>query len=222
MPEINLFVQSTSPHVIIAKVSAGADEVKTWTKIQNRFPSRDVTTLSSHRQLEHLAVDQTMNAFGRPWANAQIDHDEHGKPQLMENEKFISISHHSMETSCWAVICLGDQSVGCDIERPRTQLHSIAKRFLSAEEQNSFNTTPMLCCAWGVKESMFKTIGHDIDFRVDLTVNAIHVASADSLEAIGTLKGRSSNWKIWKVTSSDKQDKGGIELFAVAGPSDVV
>ena len=88
------------------------------------------------------------------------------------------------------MVCLGDQPVGCDIERPRVQLHNIAKRFLSAEEQVNFTTTPMLCCAWGIKESMFKTIGHDVDFRLDLTVDAIHISSSESLRATGKLKGK--------------------------------
>ena len=219
MPEINIFVQSTSPHVIIAEVFAAADEVNDWAKIQNRFPSRHMAPLSRHRQLEHLAVDHAMIAFGAPWSNAQIEDDARGKPQLMENEKFINISHHSMERSCWVIICIGDQSVGCDIERPRAQLHAIAKRFLSPAEQNNFNTTPLLCCAWGVKESMFKTIGHDVDFRVDLTVDDIQFTSAESLEATGMMKGQSSKWKIWKVKSGDEQDKNEIELYAVAGPS---
>ena len=222
MPEINIFVQSTSPHVIIAEVSAAASEVKTWTENQNRFPSRDITALSNHRQLEHFAVDQALNAFDTPWSNAQIKHDDHGKPELVGDEKFISVSHHSLKKSCWVMVCLGDQPVGCDIERPRVQLHNIAKRFLSAEEQVNFTTTPMLCCAWGIKESMFKTIGHDVDFRLDLTVDAIHSSSSESLRATGKLKGKSSNWKICKVTSNEEQGSETIELFAVAGPSDGV
>ena len=66
---------------------------------------------------------------------------------------------------------------------------------------------------------MFKTIGHDVDFRVDLTVDDIQFTSAESLEATGMMKGQSSKWKIWKVKSGDEQDKNEIELYAVAGPS---
>ena len=218
MPEINIFTQSSSPDVIIAQVSASDSELKSWAQKQTRFPSRDIASLSNHRQLEHLAVDKAMLELSAPWSTAQIAHDENGKPALLAIDKFISISHHAQGTLCSVIICLGNHAVGCDIERPRAQLHAISKRFLSQQEQNHFTTTPLLCCAWGIKESMFKTIGHGIDFRIDLIVNAIPSSVENPFEATGSIKGEPTQWRIWKVQFHNAKDKDADDLYAIAGP----
>ena len=95
MPEINIFTQSSSPDVIIAQVSASDSELKSWAQKQTRFPSRDIASLSNHRQLEHLAVDKAMLELSAPWSTAQIAHDENGKPALLAINKFISICSNS-------------------------------------------------------------------------------------------------------------------------------
>jgi len=230
MPEIQILIHSSVPQTIIARVSATDAELANWAMRQTRFPKRVLTALSNHRKLEHCAVDGAMQAFSDNASTASIVHDEHGKPTLLSNEKCISISHHTQNNSCWVMICLGDHPVGCDIERPRAQLSAIASRFLSDQEQNNFNTTPTLCCAWGIKESMFKTIGHGVDFRKDLKVDAFQfpkeeIAAAGipvqmAMEVTGTVKGKRSRWQIWKVNPLDEGNDDTASLYAVAGPLD--
>ena len=228
MPEIQILIQSSVPETVIARVSATDAELMNWAKRQTRFPERDITVLSNHRKLEHHAVDEAMQAFPDQEPTASIVHDEHGKPRLVSSEKCISISHHTQNNSCWVMICLGDHPVGCDIERPRAQLTAIAGRFLSNQEQKNFNTTPILCCAWGIKESMFKTIGHDVDFRKDLRIDAFQfpkeeIAAAGNpvqmaMEVTGTVQGKNSRWQIWKVNPLNEENDGAAALYAVAGP----
>tara|TARA_Y100000385_G_scaffold38368_1_gene35748 strand:+ start:2481 stop:3194 length:714 start_codon:yes stop_codon:yes gene_type:complete len=230
MPEFQILIQSSVPHAVIARFSATDAELMNWAMRQTRFPQRDLTARSKHRKLEHHAVDEAMQAFPGQEATASIVHDEHGRPTLVSSEKCISISHHTQNNSCWVMVCLGDHPVGCDIERPREQLTAIAGRFLSNQEQNNFNTTPILCCAWGVKESMFKTIGHGVDFRKDLKVDAFQfpkeeIAAAGNpvqmaMKVTGTVKGRRARWKIWKVNALNEGDDDTMSLYAVAGPLD--
>jgi phosphopantetheinyl transferase (holo-ACP synthase) len=228
MPEIQILIQSSVPETVIARVSATEEELMNWAKRQTRFPQRDIAVLSNHRKLEHHAVDAAIQAFPDQEPSASIVHDEHGKPTLVSSEKCISISHHTQNNSCWVMICLGDHPVGCDIERPRVQLTAIASRFLSTQEQNNFNTTPILCCAWGIKESMFKTIGHDVDFRKDLRIDAFQFPKEEiaatgnplrmAMEVTGTVKGKKSRWQIWKVNPLDEGSDDAAVLYAVAGP----
>ena len=77
---------------------------------------------------------------------------------------------------------------------------------------------------------MFKTIGHGVDFRKDLKVDAFQfpkeeIAAAGNpvqmaMEVTGTVKGKRSRWQIWKVNPLDEGNDDTASLYAVAGPLD--
>jgi len=77
---------------------------------------------------------------------------------------------------------------------------------------------------------MFKTIGHGVDFRKDLKVDAFQfpkeeIAAAGipvqmAMEVTGTVKGKRSRWQIWKVNPLDEGNDDAASLYAVAGPLD--
>jgi phosphopantetheinyl transferase len=218
MPKTHILVHSSSPEVIIAEVSVSNTELNIWAPKQVRFPERDVPSHSSHKQREHYAVNNAMLHFDAPWSLAKITHDANGKPKLSDGTSAISISHHSKGDICWVVICIGPDFVGCDIEHTREQLHSISKRFLSEREQNDFKTTALLCCAWGIKESMFKSIGSDVDFRADLEVDPFSIPQTKSFDVTGKVRGQASHWRIWKINPTNEGNQPIYEMYAVAGP----
>lgn len=218
MPETHLFVRTTIPNTAVAQVSASHAHVHSWAQSQERFPERDVSALSAHRRLEHFALDQLMLTFDGPLASAQIIHDTQGKPHLFGNEGHISLAHHTASNCCWAMISVGSEPIGCDIERPRQQLQSIRKRFLNDRERKNLVTTEQLCCAWGIKESMFKSIGANVDFRQDLEVGEFQIPEEETFIVSGTIRGVSSNWQVWKVRPDGIELNGTDLLFAVTGP----
>ena len=75
---------------------------------------------------------------------------------------------------------------------------------------------------------MFKTIGHDVDFRKDLRIDAFQLPKEEiaaagnpvqmAMEVTGTVKGKKSRWQIWKVNPSNEENDGAAALYAVAGP----
>ena len=218
MPEIHLFVRTSSPNTAVAQVSASDAHVHSWAQSQKRFPERDVSALPAHSRLEHYALDQVMLTFDGPLASAQIIHDTQGKPHLFGNEGHISLAHHTASNCCWAMISVATGPVGCDIEGPRQQLQSIEKRFLNDRERKNMVTTEQLCCAWGIKESMFKSIGANVDFRQDLEVGEFQIPEEETFIVSGWIRGVSSNWQVWKVRPAGVDLKRVDLLFAVTGP----
>lgn len=218
MPEIHLFVRTSSPNTAVAQVSASDAHVHSWAQSQKRFPERDVSALPAHRRLEHYALDQVMLTFDGPLASAQIIHDTQGKPHLFGNEGHISLAHHTASNYCWAMISVASGPVGCDIEGPRQQLQSIEKRFLNDRERKNMVTTEQLCCAWGIKESMFKSIGANVDFRQDLEVGEFQIPEEETFIVSGWIRGIPSNWQVWMVRPACVDLEGADLLFAVTGP----
>ena len=79
-------------------------------------------------------------------------------------------------------------------------------------------TTEQLCCAWGIKESMFKSIGANVDFRQDLEVGEFQIPEEETFIVSGWIRGVSSNWQVWKVRPAGVDLKRVDLLFAVTGP----
>ena len=86
-----------------------------------------------------------------------IKKDQFGKPHLLGTDWHISIAH------CYplAVAAINHQSaIGIDIEKPRTQLNRISKKFLSNMElQHAGSDLQLLCRYWTAKEALYKIYG---------------------------------------------------------------
>lgn len=107
----------------------------------------------SRRERERMAVESIIReVFG---SEAALRHDAFGAPYLdgTATGTFISVSH-SASTACVAV--RNGSAVGVDIETGRSQLRSVAARFLSPDEQAIFTSDTALLTAWTSKEAAFK------------------------------------------------------------------
>jgi phosphopantetheinyl transferase len=136
---------------------------------------RDVT--HPHKRLQHLAGRFLLQFLfpGFPYELVQIADTR--KPFLPGDEYHFSISHCGDYA---AAIVSRDQRVGIDIEIPVEKIGRIMHKYLSVEEQGTFNLVipdpaslagkyeePTLF--WSAKEAVFKWYGDGgVDFRKDI------------------------------------------------------
>lgn len=172
MPNFRVILESLAPRLIVVQGTISPEDLNSWSENQSRFPTRNLTEFSEHRQREHCIIDYALNQFDELPMEAIVEFDGNGKPRLTGWEyPFVSISHCTTGTQCIGVVAIGKAPIGCDIERMRPQLKQIAPRFLNETELKGMsNNLDALCAAWTIKESLFKAKGTQLDFRNDVFV----------------------------------------------------
>lgn len=119
---------------------------------------------SDHRKAEWLAVRVLLfTVFGE---DKQIGYSSDGKPSLIDNSSFISISH----TKGYVAVALSPvAAVGIDIEQYGQRVHRVFDRFIRSDERiESYqgDTTWSMLLHWSAKEAIYKCMDPaDADFR---------------------------------------------------------
>ena len=104
--------------------------------------------------------------------NDSLFYDKNGKPHL-SNNKFISISH-SFE---YCGVIVSDVKVGLDIEKIRSKILNISKKFISESDWNliKLSSVENVTKVWTIKEAVFKAFGHKaIDFKKNIIITSIN------------------------------------------------
>jgi 4'-phosphopantetheinyl transferase len=104
--------------------------------------------------------------------NGSLFYDKNGKPHL-SNNKFISISH-SFE---YCGVIVSDVKVGLDIEKIRSKILNISKKFISESDWNliKLSSVENVTKVWTIKEAVFKAFGHKaIDFKKNIIITSIN------------------------------------------------
>ena len=83
----------------------------------------------------------------------QLRYTSEGKPYL-QHGPHISFSH----TNDFAAIAIGQAPIGVDVERHRTKVKRVAKKFINPADQAPQQTIAELTDLWCAKESMYKAI----------------------------------------------------------------
>lgn len=215
MPINRIILHSLAPAVIVVHVKADALFLDRWSKGQDRFPHRPLHDFPTHRLLEHWALDWACSQLDPPLSQAQISHTEIGKPVVATSKGqspiHISVSHHTQGEDCWLALCWSkSHAVGCDIERPRAALRTIAPRILNAQEMAAAgDSLETLCHLWTIKECMFKAFGPGIDFREDLSVSREGHSELSSvelntwIEVIGAVRGENHSWHVMTIDAPE-------------------
>ncbi|MEO7924162.1 MAG: 4'-phosphopantetheinyl transferase superfamily protein [Chitinophagaceae bacterium] len=143
---------------------------------KNNVPQhRDVT--HPHKRLQHLAGRFLLQYLYPDFPYHLIEIADTRKPYLPDEQYHFSISHCGDYA---AAIVSSTERVGIDIEIPVEKIGKIMHKFISAEEQGTFNLVmpdpsslagkygePTLL--WSVKEAVFKWYGAgEVDFRRDM------------------------------------------------------
>jgi phosphopantetheinyl transferase len=134
----------------------------------------------AQRRLEWLASRLALQALGpEELSPAGLLKLPSGRPYFAELNVQVSLAH------AWpyAVAIIHNQTVGIDIELPRTQLSRIQHKFVSEEEAQWAAETPNLCRLWTAKEALYKAYGQPgIGFASQMRV---HLPPAGGAELLG-------------------------------------
>lgn len=108
---------------------------------------------SELHQRGFLSVRHLLHQFG--YTDSDLYYDDYGKPHLRDGKQ-ISITH----SFNFAAVIISDLIVGIDIEKQRSKIAIIAKKFIEYEfnylDGGSVNYIRQLTIIWCVKESLYK------------------------------------------------------------------
>jgi phosphopantetheinyl transferase len=138
------------------------------TDLPSTYPERNAQWLAA-RYLLHVVIDQP-----------EILKDNHQKPYLANDLRYISISH-SFEV---AAIMVADKPCGIDIEKDLPRLQRIATKFILPEDLPRLRSGPNyndhLYTIWCAKEAMFKAYGlGSVNFKNHLTLDLEAIMRGD-------------------------------------------
>jgi 4'-phosphopantetheinyl transferase len=147
--------KDASKHILVWKTDEELDFFTQNTSLS--FEEKQEFSLISHelRRKEWLAARYALKQI----CNVSIFKDSFGKPQVENQQGYISISHCK---SYAAAIFSSSHWVGIDIEPIHDKVQRIASKFLNPQElafmsQEYF--TEHLIAAWSVKEAVYKFYG---------------------------------------------------------------
>jgi phosphopantetheinyl transferase len=125
---------------------------------------------SGHRQKEFVATRFLRHQL---FGFEHIHYDPQGAPYI-KGEGFISISH----TAGLVGIAFNKNfRIGLDIELRSDKAKRVYTKFLSEQEQSTFNVTNAdeMTTAWSAKETLYKIAGRNkIDFKTDLHLQPLN------------------------------------------------
>lgn len=127
----------------------------------NSYLSEFQKITSDKRKIEFLSVRIALNILMKN--EVKIVYNAVGKPYLLDDETFISVSH----TRNYVAVMAGQKSdLGIDIEHISDieRFRKVSGRFLSKEELNdlSIDLYPeILPICWSIEEAVYKMIGEE-------------------------------------------------------------
>lgn len=154
--------------------------VAVWQADQDWQRYTDELTVSSQ---EKQALDSMKDFRKKEWLSCrmllshclekkvQLVKDENGKPWILGDDNFISISH----AQNMAAAIYHPKAVGIDIQHRKTKIKRIAQKFIYPDQIVGIpegQDLDYLHYYWGAKESLFKAYGKNgIDFKKHLQVD---------------------------------------------------
>ena len=120
------------------------------------------------RKKEYVATRLLMDAM---YAGMEISYHPTGKPYLINDDSYISISH-SKNLVC--ILLNKSNRVGIDVQFLNPKIFKLKEKFLSAAEMSSLpedNCIDALHVYWCAKEALYKLIGEEnIIFNMQLHI----------------------------------------------------
>ena len=109
-------------------------------------------------------------------SDAIIGHDADGKPYLIDNDDFISISH----SKNMVAVMVAKQNLGIDIEQITPRTTKVRHKFLTGSELDWCQTDMEHTLVWTVKEAAYKLIGCGLEHtEVEIEQNPNFTQVAD-------------------------------------------
>ena len=146
-------VKNPQTTVKIWKIEESFDQLMQPLNLKTSSLERVKSMKSELHQRGFLSVRHLLREFG--YTDQDLFYDDYGKPHLKDG-KHISITH----SFTFSGVIISDREVGIDIEKQRSKIGIIAKKFVDYEfnylNKDSEDYIRKLTVIWGIKESLYK------------------------------------------------------------------
>ncbi|MDG1343414.1 MAG: 4'-phosphopantetheinyl transferase superfamily protein [Flavobacteriaceae bacterium] len=167
---ISVINDSISNDLLLWKLSETETQLNNLVNLSISSKLRLDLINSSSQRKQFLGVQNLLSLHNIN--NEILFYDDNGKPHLLNN-KFISISH----SFDYCGVIVSDVKVGIDIEKFRSKILNISKKFVSEpdlaliKESSVENITKV----WSIKEAVYKAFGHNkIDFKKNIIIKSVN------------------------------------------------
>lgn len=161
---------SISNDLLLWKLSETETQLSNLLNISLSSKSKLDLIKSSSQRRQFLGVQNLLNLH--KIKNDMLSYDDNGKPHLLNN-KFISISH----SFDYCGVIVSNVKVGLDIEKFRSKILNISKKFVSESDLSliNLNSIENVTKVWSIKEAVFKAFGHNkIDFKKNIIIKSVN------------------------------------------------
>ena len=167
---ISVIHDSISNDLLLWKLSETETQLNNLVNLSINSKSRLDLIKSSSQRKQFLGVQNLLCLHNID--NNMLFYDDSGKPHLLNN-KFISISH----SFDYCGVIVSDVKVGIDIEKFRSKILNISKKFVSESDLAliKVNSVENITKVWSIKEAVFKAFGHNkIDFKKNILIKSVN------------------------------------------------
>ncbi|MDB0022503.1 4'-phosphopantetheinyl transferase superfamily protein [Flavobacteriaceae bacterium] len=167
---ISVINDYVSNDLLLWKLSEKEIQLNNLVNLSLSSKSRLDLIKSSSQRKQFLGIQNLLSLHNIN--NEVLFYDDNGKPHLLNN-KFISISH----SFDYCGVIVSDVKVGIDIEKFRSKILNISKKFVSESDLALIivSSVENITKVWSIKEAVYKAFGHNkIDFKKNIIIKSVN------------------------------------------------
>ncbi|MDC0553834.1 4'-phosphopantetheinyl transferase superfamily protein [Flavobacteriaceae bacterium] len=167
---ISIINDYVSNDLLLWKLSEKEIQLNNLVNLSLSSKSRLDLIKSSSQRKQFLGIQNLLSLHNIN--NEVLFYDDNGKPHLLNN-KFISISH----SFDYCGVIVSDVKVGIDIEKFRSKILNISKKFVSESDLALIKVSSVenITKVWSIKEAVYKAFGHNkIDFKKNIIIKSVN------------------------------------------------
>jgi len=167
---ISVINDYVSNDLLLWKLSEKEIQLNNLVNLSLSSKSRLDLIKSSSQRKQFLGIQNLLSLHNIN--NEVLFYDDNGKPHLLNN-KFISISH----SFDYCGVIVSDVKVGIDIEKFRSKILNISKKFVSESDLALIKESSVenITKVWSIKEAVYKAFGHNkIDFKKNIIIKSVN------------------------------------------------
>ena len=167
---ISVINDYVSNDLLLWKLSEKEIQLNNLVNLSLSSKSRLDIIKSSSQRKQFLGIQNLLSLHNIN--NEVLFYDDNGKPHLLNN-KFISISH----SFDYCGVIVSDVKVGIDIEKFRSKILNISKKFVSESDLALIKVSSVenITKVWSIKEAVYKAFGHNkIDFKKNIIIKSVN------------------------------------------------
>lgn len=182
------FIKNNNSLVGLWQITESEDQLLASIKLSENDVEILSQMASTKRRTQWLAVRNLLQNLLHK--NIQIDYDEFGRPKMIQNHTFISISH----SGSFAAVQLSEkQHCGIDIQEISEKMERLYPKFINTNEE-TFIKGPLfkeyINLFWTLKESVFKFYGSQVEFKSEMQVKPFEIGNSGTCEILVERTGK--------------------------------